>query len=293
MRKISVMTMTMFFQMFYKVKITGDMDEFVETYEEMMEIVSESGYTAVDITDMEVQLLGTEGIDRILGKYHLAVSSYIHFDAYALPDEEGFEARVEAGKKAADIAEHFGTTTLMLVPQAHSGIEELSPEQIRERLAEHFGPIVSYAKQKGITTVVEDTPDLKLHFCTQKEVREVLDAVPDLRLVYDSGNVILVDEDPAEYYEAFRDRVGYIHMKDMQEAPAGAMMAEYATDGRAMTSAPSGTGMIDFANVCRLVKDSGYEGYVTVEFRVDDDGDYRKSLVRCREYFEGLLAGNC
>lgn len=289
MRKLSVMTLSMFMQMLYKVKITGDMDEFVETYDEMMEIISESGYTAVDLTAMEVDLLGMEGIDKILGKHHLAVSSYIHFDTYASMDEEGFQERVRAGERAADLAAHFGTKTLMLVPQAHQGIEELSPVQIRERLAAHFRPIVSYAKQKGLTTVVEDTPDLRLHFCAQKDVREVMDAVPDLRLVYDSGNVILVDEDPAAYYEALQDRVGYIHMKDMQEAPAGAAAPEYAADGRAMAAAPSGTGMIDFEKVCRLIKNSGFTGYVTVEFCVDSDNDYRKSLVRSREYFEGLL----
>lgn len=288
MRKLSLMTLNMVGQMFFGFQIDHDIEAFLDTYEEMMELVAETGYEAVDMTSFEVSILGLEKMTSILGKYHLKISSYIYFEQFAAMDEDGFEERVARAKQAVDDAISMGTKVLMLVPTAQENITEYTPEEIRAQMIRHWIAVAAYAQEKGIHPVVEDTPDLRLHFCTAKEVKEVLDAVPGLELVYDSGNMVLVGDDPVAYYDTFAERTGHIHLKDMRLASKADMAADVALDGTKMTCAPTGTGMVDLKEVMRHVRDHGYEGYLTVEFAVDKDNDYRKSLIRSREFLEEL-----
>jgi sugar phosphate isomerase/epimerase len=283
------MTINMVGKMYFGFQIDHDMEAFLEIYEEMMELISETGYEAVDVTSLETSIMGINTVNKILNKYHLKAGSYIYFEQFAAMDEEQFETRVEKAKQAVDDAILMGSKVLMLVPQAQENITECTPEQIHAQLIKHWIPVAAYAQSKGVHPVVEDTPDLRLHFCTTAEMKEVLDAVSGLEIVYDSGNMVLVGEDPVSYYDTFADRVGHIHLKDMRLADAGEMFADTAADGTKMTGAPTGTGIVDLKTVMEHVREHGYEGYLTVEFAVDADNDYRKSLIRSRKYLEALL----
>lgn len=289
MRKLSLMTINMIGQMFFTFQIDHDREEFLDTYEEMMELVSETGYKAVDVTSAEFGIAGKDTVKAILEKYGLNVSSYIYFEQFASMDEEHFDERVEKAKAAADDALDLGTQVLMLVPGAQENIGDYTPEEIRTQLIRHWRPVAEYAREKDVHPVIEDTPDLRLHLCRTEDLKAVLDAVPGLEVVYDSGNMILTGEDPAAYYDTFADRTGHIHLKDMRLADAGDMFADMAEDGTRMTAAPTGTGLIDLKKVMEHVREHGYDGYLTVEFTVDADNDFRKSLIRSREYLEKLL----
>lgn len=286
---ISLMTLNMVVEMFFKFQMDQDFEGFMETYEEMLDLVKECGYTKVDVTALETMVFTAGGVKAKLDARGLKVGSYIHMDSFAAMDEEGFEKRVSEAKAAVDTAETFGTSVLMLVPQAYEGIENSTPQEIRDSLVKHFIPVIAYAKEKGIHVVVEDTPDLRLHFCSMSELKDVLDRVPGLELVYDSGNMILVKEDPVEYYRAFADKIAHVHLKDMKEADPRAFLADHDTEGRAMTGAPTGTGVIDLDAVIGMMKQSGYDAGVTVEFVVDEEKDYRGSLIRSREFVESRV----
>ncbi|GAA0792751.1 hypothetical protein GCM10008910_06510 [Faecalicatena orotica] len=284
MKKPGLMTMSMFFRLFFKFQADQDEEDLVDGYQEMLDLVQEAGFQAVDVISWEVKFLGLERVKRMLAGHGLSVNSYIAFGEYARMDEEGFAGRIEQGKHDADTAAELGTDVLMLVPQAQEGIGEYAPEVIRTRLTEHWRPIVEYAKEKVGHVVIEDTPDLKLHLCKAADVMEVLDKVPGLELVYDSANMTLVGEDPLEYLKAFEGRIGYVHMKDYRPTPPGGLLVEYAEDGTKMSTAPVGTGIIDIKGIAAELEKAGYNGGMTMEFVVDDDGDFPKSLKRTCDY---------
>lgn len=296
MRKLSLMTLNMFAPMLFQYQVTKDMEGLKETYEEMMELVGETGYEAVDVSGLELSVFGEEYVKTVLHTYGLKVSSYIYFDQFGSMEESGVKPRIDRAREAVDTAVRLGTKVLMLVPAKGSPMEpgvqenlaDYTPEAIRAQLVRHWIPAAAYATERGIAPVVEDTPELGFHFCRIREVKEVLDAVPGLKLVYDSGNMLLVGEDPVAYYEAFADRTAHIHLKDMRMAGAKEM-ADVAADGSKMTCAPTGTGLVDLAALMGRIREHGYEGYLTVEFTVDEDNDYRKSLIRSREYLERML----
>lgn len=286
MRKANLMTMSMFMRIFFKYQIDHDLDDLRDGYEEMLDLVQAAGYQGVDVTSWETETLGLDYVKTALKNRGINVSSFIYPDYFAKMDAEGFWTRVENAKRGADKAAELETEIFMLVPQAQKEIEEYEPGQIRGRMVEHWKPVTEYARKLGLHVVVEDTPDLKLHFCRSNEVMEVLEAVDGLELVYDSANMTLVGEDPIEYLRKFRDKIAYVHLKDYRKAPSGSMMVEYTEDGTAMASAPTGTGVIDLKRIIKMLKESEYQGGMTVEFRVDDNNEYLRSLIRSREYVE-------
>ena len=283
---ISLMTLNIVGEMFFKFQMDQDFEGFTETYEEMMDLAKECGYTSVDVTTLETMAFTAKGVKERLDARGLKAGSFIYMANLAAVDEEGYDKRVQDAKAAVDTALLFGTDILMLAPQAHEGIENNTPEEIRDSLVKHLMPVVSYAKEKKVHVVVEDTPDLRLHFCSMEDVKAVLDRVPGLEMVYDSGNMILVKEDPVTYFRTFRDKIAHVHIKDMQEADPKAFLADHDVDGRAMTGAPTGTGLIDLDAVMAAMRETEYDGGVTIEFVVDEAKDYRGTLIRSREFVE-------
>lgn len=289
MYPISLMTISMLGSAFFVYKMDHDRENLEEYYEEMMDVVKEAGYGAVDVTSHEVMLLGEGYIKKQLKMRGLTVSSYIHFDRFALMDD-GFDGRVENAMEAVDIALKLGTRVLMLVPMAHDGIEAGQPEQLRSNMIRHWIPVADYAQKKRVHPVVEDTPDLRLCFCKAGDVKAVMDAVKGLELVYDSGNMILAGEDPVAYVKEFAGRIGFVHLKDVKILKKGkSSSTECMADGTPTQAAPTGTGVIDLKGVVRALLDSGYEGGMTVEFAKHPDKSYLESMKASREYVEGLL----
>lgn len=289
MMKLSLMTINMFTPVLMKVMFEQDMEDALELYDEMMDLVEKSGFDTVDITSMELDFLGMDTVKAALKKRNLGVSSLIHFDKFASMEETEKESIIEKAKKSIDLAQEFGTSVVMLVPQAQDNIEEYSRGNLADSLVTHWTPVSRYAKEKGIHVVIEDTPDLRIPLCTTKELQYVLDKVPGLEMVYDSGNMILVDEDPVAYFDTFASKIGHIHLKDMMVTDASNMFADTSKNGQKMTAAPSGMGMLNFSTLLDHIKASGYEGYLTVEYAKGDGEEYLESLIRSRKYFEKLL----
>ena len=86
------------------------------------------------------------------------------------------------------------------------------------------------AKEQGVTLCVETHGAVEgsekgvrhIRSTTTQipEIRRVLDAAP-VRLVFDPGNLNAVGEDPVAFFEAVKDRIGYVHLKDFAPVEDG------------------------------------------------------------------------
>lgn len=282
----SIMTMSMLKLVYVPIHVARDNAAALRQYKEMMAAVSLAGYRRVDITKWEIDLFGLEAVRHTLDEFGLSVSSYINFDSYASGHD--LPAKTENGIQQAEIAKVLGADVYMLVPVAHDGIEAQSKTEIHDALVAAWTPIVSYARTIGLHVVIEDTPDLRLQLCSIADVRSVLDRVPKLELVYDSGNMILAGEDPVSYLQAFSQRIGYVHLKDIRFLPDGTQTNEKMADGRPTGAAPLGTGIIDLPAVIRSLEHIGYKGNMTIEYNKFEDLSHLDSMRKSLEYVKSL-----
>lgn len=252
--KYSVMTMPMAFSVMVKYHFDRDEEEMREAYCEMLDMIAEAGYAGVDVMDAEVRMFGMEQMKSALSERGLCIASYLVMEAFA-PSDAGCIA----------VAKELGAACVMLVPAYNEEYDGMSGADIRAELIRRWTPIVQAAMDEKIPIVAEDTPDLRLHFCRREEVGEVLDGLDGLQLVYDSANMLLVGEDPAAYAHHFKGKIAHVHFKDMQ------------SDKEDKAAFP-GTGLVDLPAVMRTLIEDGYDGWLTVELKIDERG-HRRTLA--------------
>lgn len=290
--KLSLMNMSLFFNVYYRYLLSGDREELMENYSEMLDVIAESGYKTVDVLFTEVDLLTPAVVKQEMAARGLEIGAMMYAADLSETDQTKRAAVVEKGCEAVRTAADLGIKIFMLIPKVprDTDLSEVSAGKIHDALVQNLAPICRCAAEWGICPVIEDTPDLRLHLCKAADLKAVLDRIPEMMLVYDSGNTLLVREDPAWYARQFAGRIGHVHLKDMKPAGPGDRGADVDLYGNRMACAPIGTGTVDFDAVLTALEDGGYHGLFTVEFIVGPDKDYPKSLRSSRLYAEQLLA---
>jgi sugar phosphate isomerase/epimerase len=128
------------------------------------------------------------------------------------------------------------------------------PDKVRQMNAEAIGELATDAAQRGITVMVEN---LDRAFSGVEDLKAILDAVPEVGFHLDIGHANLrrglhEPNRTTELLQAFRDRLSHVHVSDNR-------------GGGEDLHLPLGAGTIDWKSHIRLLKESGYDGTVTLE----------------------------
>ncbi len=249
-------------------------DWIAENGGEHMELVP-YGYTVVDNVDLA---------DAIREK---AATAGIELSNYSMPanfvqeTEEAFAEEVERVKQHVDIVHRMGIkhmrhdVTAFTLPKEHMTIawfEEHLPLMVKGSQM-----IADYAAQFGITTTIENHG-----FSVQASdrVQRVLHAVnrPNFKTTLDIGNFMCADEDPIIGVMKNLPYASLIHFKDFYFRPYDEHPGEgkwfTTANGNYLRGAIVGQGDIPIRKIVKLIKDFGYDGYITVEF---------EGMEECRE----------
>lgn len=197
----------------------------------------------------------------------------MHAEFWA-PGGADVPAAVERVEAYVDLAARLGITRLRHDVVAHGAL----PGDDTPAFEDAFGPIVAgskkvaqYAASKGVTTSVENHG-----FFVQSadRIRRILHAVdePNFLTTLDVGNFVCVDEDPAAVVPQNLPYAMVIHFKDFYVRDADPGDGWFRSrGGRYLRGAIVGNGDLDLASVARSIRESGYEGYASIEFEGVED----------------------
>ena len=96
---------------------------------------------------------------------------------------------------------------------------------------------------------------------TRTQIEELLDGI-DVPLLLDTGHLLAVGVDPVEALHRWRDRIDYVHLKDVDLAVLSST-PDWATAWRSNPFCELGRGDVDVRGF--LAELSGYEGWLVVE----------------------------
>jgi sugar phosphate isomerase/epimerase len=238
---------------------------------EHMEIVP-YGFSVVDNIELA---------DRIKEK---AESAGIVLSAYSLPanfvqqTQEEFDQEVERLKQHVDIVNRLGikimrhdVTAFQLEP------EEMTIHYFEKHLAklvEGSQLIADYAAQYGITTTIENHG---FNVQSSDRVQRVIHAVnrTNFKTTLDVGNFLCIDEDPLVGVKKNIKYAATVHLKDFYirpyyENPGDGVWFRTVNENY-LRGAIVGHGDINIREIMKLIKNSGYDGYLTVEFEGMED----------------------
>ena len=179
-------------------------------------------------------------------------------------------------KKEVEIAAELGCTRMRhdvcfrpLGQTAYTFFEKDLP-----KAADACGIIADHAAKYGIVTSIENHG---LHFQGSERVIRLVLAVgrENFRATVDVGNFVCVDENPVV---AVHNIIGYasmLHIKDFyvrQDVvnPEGWARTPH---GYYRRGALPGNGDVDLKRIARIVKDSGYNGFVALEYAAPEPLD--------------------
>ena len=252
-----------------KMDVLGAIRWIAENGGEFVEL-SPSGYELTDkpeLVDSVVKEAASAGID---------IASYTIGANFIQETQEAYEAEIERVIKQVDIAGALGVK-LMRHDAGNRPIEETTISNLEKdlpKLADACRTIADHAKQYGITTSVENHG---YHMQGSERVQRLIMAVnrDNFRTTMDIGNFLCVDEDPVSAVKNNISFASMVHFKDFYiRDPSRGMGDEgwfKSSHGNCLRGAIVGHGDIDIPAVLKVIKDFGYDGYISIEFEGMED----------------------
>ncbi len=213
-------------------------------------------------------------IEQILQKAEEAsieISNYAIGADFLKGNKEVVEQEIVRVKKEVDIANQLGVK-LMRHDVAFKPAQEATIKQFEldlPRLTEACQRIADYAAQYGIVTSVENHG---FYVQASDRIQRLIENVDRLnfKTTLDTGNFLCVDEDPVA---AVKKNIAYasmVHTKDFYYRPASSYHPGegwfQTASGNYLRGAITGHGDIHLYDVLNVIKQSGYDGYISIEF---------------------------
>jgi sugar phosphate isomerase/epimerase len=242
------------------------------TIKSFIEYAAKTGFRGVDLgyywEDKEKEI---PQVSLWLKEHDIALSGYIvgnNFGAVVGTDKVRDE--IAKVKTAIDEAAALGAKVMRIFA---GGREGLSWDQGRDLICDCLAESTSYATTKGISLALEDHGGLA---AVSSQVLYYVKKInsPFFRTNVDIGNFWNAGEEPGAGVAATAPYAAMVHVKDLKKRPDGSL-----------ESVPVGDGDIDFSHCFRILRDTGYDGFVSLEYeaRIDAYEGITRSIAHIKK----------
>ena len=200
------------------------------------------GWQAVELFDHSLDWLGTP--DHLLGALAgLKVATF-----FGVVEVPASAEQLTIHKRRLDYAALFGAEMYGLVGGGRLRTRPPTADEYKN-LAGACEELANYGASKGIGLAYH--PHVGCTIETEAEIDILLNETRTTTLCLDASHIGLVGEDPVAHLRKYRDRTGYIHLKDW----AAGKFVEMG----------QGTLGLDFAAILAELESQAFPGWVVVE----------------------------
>lgn len=231
--------------------------------------LSPSGYVLTDNPELVTAVVNKAE------EVNLDISSYTIGANFLQETDAEYEAEIERVKKEVDIGGALGVK-FMRHDAGSRPPEEATIENLEEdlpKMAKACQEIADHAKQYNITTSVENHG---FHMQGSERVQRLILAVDrdNFKTTIDIGNFLCADEDPIVAVKNNMRFASMVHFKDFYKRDANCNPGEgwfKSKHGNYLRGSIVGHGDINIPEIMKIIKSSGYDGYLSVEFEGMED----------------------
>ncbi len=180
------------------------------------------------------------------------------YPSFIEPDPYYRRVRIDHTKRALSLCAELGAPHITTEPGGPLA-PGLSRQLAIDLFVEVLKPLAEHAHNEGVLLLIEPEPGLLLETTDQYlEVAERVNA-PAIGLNFDVGHAFCVSEDLPRAIAKLAPHIRHYHFEDIAAT-------------RVHHHLVPGTGAIDFSEVVRAIRATGYDGWLTVELypNVDD-----------------------
>ncbi len=203
------------------------------------------GWRAVELFDISLDWLGTpDRLRRLLDG--LAVAT-----GFGGIDLAASQRHLTIHKRRIEYLAHMGATAYGLVGAGRPRAHPPSAEDIRS-LARGCEDLAVFANDLGMAVAYH--PHTRCTIENEREIDALMHQTQALTLCLDVSHIALVGEDPVGHLRKYRERLGYVHLKDWGQG-------EFVEIGQGILG-------IDFAACLRELEAQQFAGWCVVEHSV-------------------------
>ncbi len=206
-----------------------------------------------------------EDVRATLDEYDMSLIG--GFTPLVLHNPEFREASIAEARRVADLFQRAGATEFIsaIVFDPDWSVPTPLNADERKHLMEMFGIVDEICAAYGLDQVMHS------HVQTVVETKDDIDMVLngcDVNFCLDTGHMAIGGQDPVEFARSAFDRVGHVHLKDVNLSLVPPVLAREkslmaATQEGLFT--PLGQGDVDIAGVVRELESRGYDGWYVIE----------------------------
>lgn len=205
----------------------------------------------------------------------LEISNYAISANFVGLDEAGYRSEIERVRKHVDIAYRLGAGRMRhdvaSRPKNETDIHQFEADL--PLIVSACQQIADYAEQYGIITSVENHG---FYVQASDRIQRLLYLVnrENFKTTLDIGNFLCVDEDPVQAVEKNLPYASMIHCKDFYWRSRNQYPGEgwfQTLSGNFLRGSIFGHGDIDVRTILKSIKDSGYNGFISIEFEGMED----------------------
>lgn len=238
------------------------------------------GYSQVEM-DFDALLAAPEIFDDLRTTGMEVSSIYCFFK---------FEQDSQQERRRALVAEalRVGAKKIMPIPGFYSTDDPAQREAERSRMMMAMWALMSEAQQAGLTVTIEDYDDEPSPIRNSEGMRYFLERLEGLQVTFDTGNFRYSGEDEMQAFDALKDKIVHVHLKDRALEVHPEEKNKIAMDGTVMYPSPTGKGVVPMERIFAGLKGIGYDGSLVVEHfdSADMQANMQASADFVKRYFK-------
>ncbi len=237
--------------------------------EDWIRMAVELGLDATEIFEPFLQGLDASGKERLAGVVRhagLKASMYTVESDFSNPDKR--EQAVAHVRRAVDAALIFGANRVRLTAASHTlvrPIEGAAKPLAMRSVADGLKACLDYAEKKQVMLALEDHPVLGTNIA---DFMKILELVDDERLKVNLDTANVPSDSTVEFAKLVSDRVVHLHVSELLDGKHGVVI---------------GKGDVDLRGVFRVLKNAGYDGWISLEPLAGGKEDLRFSIEHVKE----------
>lgn len=275
----------------------------------VLEEASQAGYKGLELGPYGYLPLNHNAVETELKKNDLIIVAGTIFDD--LVSEDNLQNLIKQvhdicslvtalPSEKQEVGQHFKAPYLVLIDWGHderdftAGHPEAAPRLAAKNwnsMMEHIRTLSKIAWETyQVRSVIHPHAGGYIEF--EDEIDQLMQDISyeTAGLCLDTGHLYYSKMDPLEWLSKYKERIDYLHFKDIDQAVYEEVMEEHIRFFEACgkgVMCPIGKGIIDYEKILELLLEMNYNGYITVE-QERDPRNSDTSLQDVRESYEYL-----
>jgi sugar phosphate isomerase/epimerase len=208
-------------------------------------------------------------VREALERNRLQLASFGACNNLAEPDEDKRKQQLQDILSSVDAASQLGAKAVRVF--AGDRREGMAYEDAKDWILDGLKTAAAYAAEKQITLCLENHGQFAGRADQVAAIIREVDS-PYLRLTFDTGNFLLVDQDPALAFEELKNSISHVHFKDFLQVDADYQGSSYTSlGGQKYAGKAPGEGIAPLPTLLKGLKGIGYNGWLAVEYEGDEE----------------------